>query len=459
MINYEILKNSKNIHMIGIGGISMSGIAEILENWGYNVTGSDMADSDIIRKLIKNGINVKIGDNLDDLKKADIVVYTAAIKEDNIERVTAENLKIPAIERADFLGLLTTLFENTICISGTHGKTTTTSMVSLCFMQANLNPSIQVGAILKQLEGNYRIGGKDYFIIEACEYVDSFLKFFPKAEVILNIDNDHLDYFKSLDNIKKSFGKYVELLPYDGVLVYNIDDENCKEIPKHTNATVISYGIFNQDADFRAENISFDYNGFPKFDVYFKNAFYQTIQLSVVGYHNILNALSCVALCDYYEIPKRDISEGLRSFTGAHRRFEYVGEFNGATVYDDYGHHPTEIDATVKALRNKKYNKSWVVFQPHTYSRTKNHLSDFAKALLGFDNVIVTDIYAAREKNIYDISSKDLVNEINSLGKEAKFISNFDDIIEYLRENVKSGDIVLTLGAGTITELGYKIIE
>lgn len=459
MIDYEYLKKCKSIHMIGIGGVSMSGIAEILKNWGYNVTGSDMSDSDLIDKLRKNGINVKIGENLEDLEKSDLVVYTAAIKEDNAERVKAKELNIPIVERADFLGLLTTLFKNTICISGTHGKTTTTSMVSLCFMQAKKDPSIQVGAVLKQLDGNYRIGGKDYFVIEACEYVDSFLKFYPKAEIILNIDNDHLDYFKNLDNIKKSFGKYVELLPDDGLLVYNADDKNCDTMPEYTKANVISYGIENTNADFTARNIEYNNNGFPKFDVYYRNEFFTTIQLSVVGHHNVLNALACIALCNFYNISKEDMRVALLSFTGAHRRFEYVGEYNGASVYDDYGHHPTEINATVDALQNKKFKKSFVIFQPHTYSRTKNHLDDFAKALIKFDNIIVTDIYAAREKNTLNISSKDIVEKIISMGKQAIYISDFDEIVKYIRTNVEEGDIVLTLGAGTVTELGEKIIK
>ena len=309
----------------------------------------------------------------------------------------AKELHIPTVERADFLGLITKAFKNTICVSGTHGKSTTTSMISVCFLEACKDPSIQVGAELKQINGNYRVGNSEYFIIEACEYVESFLKFFPKTEVILNIDNDHLDYFKDLDHIITAFAKYVRLLPDDGLLVLNADDENCSHLSRFTMAKTITYGIQNEHANFVARNIQFDENGFPSFDVYFNNTFYKTIKLSVPGMHNVSNALACICVCHIYGIEKEDIKNGLLKFTGAHRRFEYVGSFNNVNVYDDYGHHPTEIEAVANALKNKKYNQSWVIFQPHTYSRTKNLLNDFAKALINFDNIIITDIYAARE--------------------------------------------------------------
>ena len=459
MPNIENIKKYKNIHMIGIGGVSMSGIAAILTNWGFNVTGSDWVQSESTDKLDSMGIKVTIGHNLNDVAKADIVVYSAAIKKDDPEMLEANKLNIPTIERADFLGEITRCFKDTICISGTHGKTTTTSMISLCFIEALKDPSIQVGAFLKAIDGNYRIGNSDHFIIEACEYVESFLKFSPKAEIILNIDNDHLDYFKTFENIKNAFIKYVKLLPDDGLLVTNGDDKNCLDLPQYTNAKILTYGINNKNVDFYAENIVFDNNGFPEFDVYKNNSFFCKIKLSVPGTHNILNALSCIALCDYYGIDKKDLKNALTKFTGAHRRFEFKGKLNGASIYDDYGHHPTEIVATSTSVNNKKHNKSWVVFQPHTYSRTKNLLDDFAKALLNFDNIIVLDIYAARETNTYNISSKDLVNKIISLGKNAKYIPNFEDCVSYLKENVKEDDIVLTLGAGTVTQIGPMLLK
>ena len=453
------IKNCKHIHMVGIGGISMSGIAEILHNWGFKVTGFDAVQTDITDHLNKVGIKVVIEHGLSDVNTSDLVVYTAAISQDDPELIEARNMKIPTIERSDFVGYLTRVYENTIGISGTHGKTTTTSMISVCFLEANFDPTIQVGAILKQIDGNYRVGNSPYFILEACEYVESFLKFSPKAEIILNIDNDHLDYFKNFENIKNAFIKYVKILPDDGLLVVNGDDENCLELLMYTNAQKLTYGITNKNTDFFATNIIFDENGFGEFDVYAKGKFYERIKLSVPGTHNILNALSCIALCAEYGISKDFIKNGLLHFTGAHRRFEYVGSFNDVSVYDDYGHHPTEIVATAKALMNKKYNKSWVVFQPHTYSRTKTLLDDFAKALLNFDNIIVTDIYAAREQNTYGIHAQDLVNKINEFNNKAIYIKDFNEIAEYIKAHVEPNDIVLTLGAGTVIDVGPILVD
>ena len=460
MPNIEHIKKYKNIHMIGIGGISMSGIAAILQNWGFTVTGSDASDSEAVQLLLKKGIKVVIGHNIEDVRNSDVVVYSAAIKQDDPEMLEAKKLGIPTIERADFLGEITRCYKDTICISGTHGKTTTTSMISLCFLDGLKDPSIQVGALLKPINGNYRVGNSEHFIIEACEYVESFLKFSPKAEVILNIDNDHLDYFKTFDNIKNAFIKYVKLLPNDGILVINGDDKNCLDLRKYTGAKVYTYGIDNQESDFTAKNISFDDDGFAKFDVYYKNEFFVTIKLSVPGRHNILNALACVALCTEYGIDRNDIVNSLEKFTGAHRRFEFKGKINGnVSVYDDYAHHPTEIQATYNSLSNKKYNKSWVIFQPHTYSRTKTLLDDFAKALINFDNIIILDIYAARERNTYNISSRDLVEKINSLGKESKYLPGFENCVKYIKENIKPNDIVITLGAGTVTEIGPMLLK
>lgn len=459
MANIQDLKKYKHIYMIGIGGVSMSGIAEILKHWGFVVTGSDWAESDTTRKLNLDGIHVIIGHDVNMVAKADLVVYTAAIKEDDVELVKARELGIPTMERADFLGLITKAFDDTICISGTHGKTTTTSMVSMCFIEAGLDPSIQVGATLKAIDGNYRIGNSEHFVIEACEYVESFLKFYPKAEVILNIDNDHLDYFKNIENINEAFIKYVKLLPEDGLLVVNIDNDYCAKLHSYTSAKVVSYGIKNDKANFVGRNITFDKNGFPRFDVYYNNHFYGSFELSVPGAHNVLNALACISLCTSYGISKSDIKSALKKYTGAHRRFEYVGQFDGVSIYDDYGHHPTEIKATALALKKKTYHHSWVVFQPHTYSRTKNLLDDFADSLTYFDNIIVTDIYAAREINTYGVSSQDLVDKIKTLGRKAIYIPEFDDIVNYLKQNTEKDDIILTLGAGTVTNIGPMLLK
>ncbi len=460
MVNLEELKHYKHIHMLGIGGTSMSGIATILKKWGICVTGSDANLTEYVIKLKDNGIPVVIGHDLDNLRKADLVVYSAAISTDDIEMLEAKRLNIETMERSTFLGLLTKAYKETICVSGTHGKTSTTSMISSCFLEARKDPTIQVGAILKQIDGNYRVGNSEYFLLESCEYVESFLKFHPKTEIILNIDNDHLDYFQDLEHIKNAFVKFVKLLPNDGLLVVNSDDPNCVDLYKNTNAKIVTFGIKNDKSNFIARNITFDNNGFPLFDVYRNNSFYKSIKLSVPGTHNVYNALACIATCYEYGIDKEIIKSGLLKYTGAHRRFELVGNTNGAYVYDDYGHHPTEIKAVYDAMKKKKYNRSWVIFQPHTYSRTKNLLTDFAQVLSGFDNIIVTDIYAARESNTVGVSSQDLVNQINinRIGKRAIYMSDFDEIAKYIRDRVMPNDIVLTIGAGTVTNIGPKII-
>lgn len=460
MANLEELERYRKIHMIGIGGVSMSGIAEILKNWGFSVTGSDANQSEYTDALISNGIPVKIGHDMESVSHADLVVYTAAISQDDPELVRARTIGIPTIERGDFLGILTKVFNDTICISGTHGKTTTTSMVSSCFLEGKLDPTIQVGAYFNQINANYKVGNSEYFIIEACEYVESFLKFYPKTEVILNIDNDHLDYFKDMEHVILAFKKYVKLLPANGLLVINSDDSNCSTLAKCTEAKTVTFGINNQNANFVARNITYNKNGYPTFDVYYNNTFYKTISLSVTGLHNVMNALACIGVCHMYGLNKEQIKNGLAKFTGAHRRFEYVGEFgNHVTVYDDYAHHPTEIKATATAMKNKQYNKSWVIFQPHTYSRTKTLLQDFAKVLTLFDNIIVTDIYAAREQNIYNIHAQDLVDEIHKLGRKAIYISDFNEIASFVKSHVLNNDIVITLGAGTVTNIKDLLVE
>ncbi len=461
MFEFDLKDNNTfhKIHFIGIGGVSMSGIAEILKNWGFYVTGSDTSSSEVTDKLISNDINVVIGHDPSVIEKADLVVYSAAINSKDPELQKARQLGIETIERGDFLGDITRIFRNTICVSGTHGKSTTTSMVAMCFLEAQKDPSIQVGAILKAIDGNYRVGNSDYFIIEACEYVESFLKFSPKAEIILNIDNDHLDYYHNIENIKNAFVKFVKLLPDDGILVYNADDKNSTHISQNTKAKSLTFGIESSNANFIAKNISFDKNGFPIFDVYFNNVFYKTMKLSVPGRHNILNALACIALCNEFGLDKADIKNALQKYTGANRRFEFLGEINGAKVFDDYGHHPTEIKAVADAMKKKQYNHSWVVFQPHTYSRTKNLLDDFAQCLTNFDNIIITDIYAARETDTLGISSQDIVDKIDELGRKAYYISDFDDIIEFLKRNVKPDDIIITQGAGTVTKIGHKLVK
>ena len=459
MANLEELKHYKHIHMIGIGGTSMSGIAALLKNWGFYVTGSDANSSELTEELINRNIPVTIGHDFNNLRKADIVVFSAAISKDDPELQEANRLNIPIMERSTFLGLITKAFNDSICISGTHGKTTTTSMIATCFIEAHKDPSVQVGALLKSINGNYRVGNSEYFILESCEYVESFLKFHPKTEIILNIDNDHLDYFENIDNIKQAFIKYVKLLPEDGLLVLNTDNEYCADLFKYAKARTVTFSLDNPKSNFVARNITFDRNGFPSFDVYRNNTFFKTFKLSVPGRHNVYNALACIATCYEYGIDKEVIKSALIKYTGAHRRFEFVGTVNNANIYDDYAHHPAEIKATYDAMMQKDFNRSWVIFQPHTYSRTKNLLNDFAQALSGFNNIIITDIYAAREANTLGVTSPDLVNLINRVQKHAIYMSDFDEIAKYIRDRVMPNDIVITLGAGTVTNIGPMILN
>lgn len=460
-MDFEIdhLANYKHIHLIGIGGISMSAIAETLHNWKHVVTGSDLNQSAITDTLNAHGIPTTIGHDLENAKKADLIIFSAAIKEDDPEMIVAKQNSVPLVTRGKFVGYLTKQYKESICISGTHGKTTATSMISICFLNAQKDPSIEVGAILKNIGGNYHVGNSDYFIVESCEYQANFLNLFPKTEVILNIDNDHLDFYKTFENIIKAFQDFAKLLPEDGLLVANGDDSNCLALKEIAKSQFISYGIENEHADFIAKNITFDHNGFGQFDVYKNNEFYHRFELSVTGKHNILNALATICVCDYYAIDKETIFQSLKSFAGAERRLEYKGSFNGISVFDDYGHHPTEILATANAIKNKTYHESWVIFQPHTYSRTATHLDSFAKVLCEFDHILLVDIYAAREKNTIGISSQDLADKIHSLGKEAVYIKDFEEVVNYVKSNAKPDDLVLTLGAGTVTEIGPMLVD
>ena len=459
-IELDSLNKYKHIHLIGIGGISMSAIADTLKNWGFTVTGSDSTESEITKKLVMHGIPTKIGHDLENSKKADLIIYSAAISEQDPEIIIAKENSVPLVGRGEFVGFLTKLYNEAICIAGTHGKTTTTSMISICFINAEKDPTIEVGAILKKINGNYRVGNSEYFILESCEYKGNFLKFVPNTAVILNIDNDHLDYYKTFENIIKTFKDFSQLVEKDGLIVTNADDENCYAIKNIVNCKFISFGIENQNSNFIAKNISFDENGFAKFDVYKNSIFYSTIELSVAGKHNIYNALACISVCDYYNISLEVIKNSLKEFTGASRRLEFKGKLeNNISIFDDYAHHPTEITATANAIKNKKYNESWVIFQPHTYSRTKSLLNDFAKALTNFDNIIVLDIYAARETNTLGISSKDLVQKISLNGKSAIYMSDFNEVVKYIQENTKANDIIVTLGAGTVTNIGPMILE
>lgn len=455
---FDTLDKNKPIHMIGIGGVSMSGLAEIASSMGYIITGSDAKISDTVKKLINNGITVYEGHFAENVINAQLIVYTAAVKDDNPELVKARELNIPIMERSDFLGELMKKYNDNICVCGTHGKTTTTSMLSLVFINANLDPTIQVGADLKQINGNYRIGNSDYFIVESCEYVESFLKFHPKTAVLLNIEEDHLDYYKNLEHIKSAFNKFLKLLPNEGAVILNSDDTDCIDVTKELECSIITIGINNQSANWIAKDIKLNDNGCYSF-VATNNIETLNITLSVIGYHNIYNALCVIATAKKYGIDSEIIINSLKEFTGASRRFEYRGILNGAKVYDDYAHHPTEILATIRSALSVPHNKLWVVFQPHTYTRTYALFDEFKTTFKNVDELILADIYAAREKDNGLVSSQQLAIAINEVSNNCRYFPTFDKIEEYLKENVSNGDLVLTIGAGDITNISYKIVE
>ena len=445
------------IHMIGIGGISMSGLAEILKNKGYTVQGSDANDSNIIKKLRENDIKVTIGHREENIGDASAVIFTAAIKKDNPEYIAAVNKNIPLIERSVLLGEITRLFPDTIAVSGTHGKTTTTSMISTAFIECEKDPTITVGGELPLIDGNYKIGQSNFLITEACEYVESFLELSPKVSVVLNVEADHLDYYKDITHIKSSFQKFLDKLPNNGFAILNADDKNSYELFKNTKCNIVSFGIKNI-AKYSAQNIIFERDK-TYYNLYIDNQFISEVVLTVPGMHNIYNSLACIAVCDIYKLNLKKVIESLKAFCGAKRRFEKKGMLNGAEIYDDYAHHPSEIKATLLAAKNRNMKKVWCVFQPHTYSRTKALLNEFANAFYNADNVIITDIYAAREKDTGEINSEDLVNEIRKTSNNAIYIKDFSDIESYLKDNLKSGDILLTIGAGNVYKVGEELIE
>lgn len=441
-----------HVHFIGIGGISMSALAHILLLKGNKVSGSDRTDSDIIKVLKSDGAKITIGQKAENIENPDLVVYTAAIANDNPELIEARRKNIKTVERAEFLGELMKNYDIPVSVSGTHGKTTTTSMLSCVLLNTKKDPTVLVGGELDIIGGNYHVGNNKYLIFEGCEYVDSFLKFNPFAAIILNIEKDHLDYFSGIEQIKDSFNKFMRKIPKDGFLVINADDENVTDSLKDVSAEIITFG---DKGEYSSKNIVYDENGCASFDVYRKDEFLSHISLSVGGKHNVKNALAVFAAAKKLDVSNRDIAEGIKKFKGAKRRFEFKGEVNGAKVYDDYAHHPTEITATYDTASKTEHNKIWVVFQPHTYSRTNALFDDFVSALSKFDRVIVTDIYAAREKNTIGISSKSLSDKID----KSIYISDFDKIADYLKENVSENDIIITMGAGTITDLSEFLLD
>ena len=447
------------IHFIGIGGISMSGLAAILLHEGFTVTGSDSKETDLTRKLSEAGAKIVCPQSADNITDdIDAAVYTAAIHPSNPEYAAAVEKNIPLLTRAELLGQMMRSYRIPICVSGTHGKTTTTSMAAHILMAGGMDPTISVGGILPLIGGNYRIGSKDTFLMEACEYTNSFLSFFPKISLILDIDADHLDFFKDLDDIRHSFRRFAELLPEDGTLIINADDPACKMITRGLPCKVITYSEENGKADYTADLITYDSLGNASFRALHHGSPIGSFSLRVPGQHNVGNALAAIALGCELGLSASVIQEGFASFHGTNRRFEYKGKMNGTTIIDDYAHHPTEIKATLRTAQRVPHETIWCVFQPHTYTRTKALLPQFAEALSIADKVILADIYAARELDIYGISSRDLQEEIIKLGTDCLYFPSFGEIEAYLRENAAAGDVVITMGAGNIVQVGEDLV-
>lgn len=457
---YKIdFKKPIHIHFIGIGGISMSGLAEILLKEGFQVSGSDSKESPLTKKLESEGAHICYGQRAENISDdIDCVVYTAAISRSNPELIEAVARKIPMLTRAELLGQLMTNYDTPIAVSGTHGKTTTTSMISHILLEGELDPTISVGGILKAIGGNIRVGNSGTFITEACEYTNSFLHFFPKISVILNIEEDHLDFFKDLEDIRHSFHQFAELLPSDGTLVINGDIDNYPEIYRGLECHVVTYGS-SEDFDYSATDISYDENGHVSFELLKYGERAGRITLSVTGDHNVSNALASIAVGELLRLPMDVIFRGLLSFTGTDRRFEYKGTFNGVTVVDDYAHHPTEIAATLKAAQHYPHNSVWCVFQPHTYTRTKAFFHEFAEALSHADHLVLADIYAARETDTLGISSADLAKEAAKLGTDTHYFGSFGEIEEFLKKNCVPGDLLITMGAGDIVNVGEDLLK
>ena len=445
------------VHFIGIGGISMSGLAAILLREGFRVSGSDSKASGLTAWLQDQGARICIGQSAENLDPAlDLIVYTAAIHPDNPEFAAAVSSKVPMLTRAQLLGQIMDNYPMSTAVAGTHGKTTTTSMLSHIALQAGLDPTISVGGILKSIGGNIRVGSSGNFLTEACEYTNSFLSLSPRIGIILNIDADHLDFFKDLDDIRASFRKFAQLIKPDGVLVISGDVPDLEAFTRGLSCRIVTFGT--KDSMYRPENICFDDEGAGSFDLMREDACLGRISLKVPGMHNITNACAAAAAAEAFGAGFEDIAAGLASFTGTDRRFERKGERGGVTVIDDYAHHPTEIAATLNAAHNYPHSKIWCVFQPHTYSRTHALLNEFAEALCGADHVILAEIYAAREVNTLGISSKDVADRILERGTDAHYYPTFEEITAFLRSQVQPGDLLLTMGAGDVYKVGEAFL-
>ena len=447
------------MHFIGIGGISMSGLAQILLQEGFCVSGSDAHTTELTEILEKQGARIDYGQRASNIRDGiDVVGYTAAIHPDNPEFAAAKEKGIPLLTRAELLGEMMQNYRHAINISGTHGKTTTTSMLTEILLAAETDPTVTVGGILETIGGNIRVGGSELFVTEACEYTNSFLSFFPTMEIILNIEADHLDFFKDIEDIRHSFRLFAEKLDEKGSLIINSDINRLDEFLAGLSCKVITFGSDPQKSDYSAADITYDAWARPSFTLLVDKKPEGTISLGVPGEHNVYNALSAIAAARVLDIPMEAIKRGLGHFHGTNRRFEVKGEVGGLTIIDDYAHHPQEIAATLAAAKNYPHKKIWCVFQPHTYSRTAALLDDFARVLLAADEVILADIYAAREVNKLGVSANDIALKMEEYGKHVHYLPSFDEIETFILENCVPGDLLITMGAGDIVKVGEKLL-
>ena len=448
-----------NLHFTGIGGISMSALAEIMISRCFTVTGSDSHESKITDHLESLGAKIfynQVAGNIS--SDIDVLIYTAAIKQDNPELVKAKELGIPLLTRAEFLGQIMLNYPMAIGVSGTHGKTTTTSMLSQIMLEGNTDPTILVGGIMPAIHGNTRVGHSDKLITEACEYTNSFLSFKPNMAIILNVAADHLDFFKDLDDIRHSFRKFAELVPDDGFLVINSDIDNLEYFTDGLKCKVITVGSDPAKSDYSATNIEFDQFAKGSYDLVVNGEKSFHVALNVTGEHNIYNSLAAIAAAHTMGISDENIKAGLTQYGGTDRRFQYKGKVGDVTIIDDYAHHPDEITATIKTAKHYPHKKMWVVFQPHTYSRTKSLLPEFGKALKEADAVVLADIYAAREKDTLGVSSLDVKKEIEKYGTEVHYYPSFSEIENFLLESCSPGDLLITMGAGDVVKIGEHLL-
>ena len=448
-----------HVHFIGIGGISMSGLAEILLSRKFPVSGSDSHESALTDQLAEQGAVIHYPQRTENITDdIDVVVYTAAIHPDNPEFRAAQEKNLPMLTRAQLLGEIMRNYKEAINVSGTHGTTTTTSMITEILLEAHKDPTVSVGGMLKDIGGNIRVGGQETFVVEACEYTNSFLSFFPTIEVILNVEADHLDFFKDIDDIRHSFKLFAEKLPEDGLLVINKDIKHSEYFTKELKCRVVTFG-HEKDADYTANFISYDKFAHPSYTLFYKGEELAKVELGVTGEHNIYNSLAAIAVARSLDIPMEVILRGLKRFTGTDRRFQKKGSVNGFTIIDDYAHHPQEIAATIEAAKKYPHRKLWIAFQPHTYSRTAALMDDFAGALSQADEIVLADIYAAREKNTIGISSDDLRKHMLEQNTNVYYIPKFEDIEDFLLQHVEEGDVLITMGAGDIYKVGDDLLK